>query len=65
MCDRKKCTYPMSKFYIYEDEVPADTRVSTPEDCEECDVDYNCEDAKHCLIVDVEPLPIPHPNPDE
>jgi len=50
--ERKLCTYPMNLFFSYEDEVPADTRVSTPNDCIEChdcmDDDY-C-DATHCLI---------------
>jgi len=56
--ERKRCSYPMSKFYIYEDEVPPNTRVSTPEDCEGCDGledgDGNncCEDEHHCLITE-------------
>lgn len=62
MNDRKRCIYPMSEFYIYEDEVPKGTRVSTPEDCEDCDGMNGCEDSKHCLI---EELSLPHPNPDE
>ena len=45
---RELCKYPMSEFYIYEDEVPEGTRVSTPEECEKCD-DEDC-DVKHCLI---------------
>jgi hypothetical protein len=52
--ERKKCKYPMSEFYIYEDEVPPNTRVSTPEDCEKCDGmgEDCCEDAKFCLITE-------------
>ena len=48
----------MSEFYTYEDEVPADTRVSTPEECESCDGLENeegentCEDVRHCLITE-------------
>ncbi len=48
---RKKCTFPMSKFYIYEDEVPANARVSTPEDCEKCGCS-DCEDVMHCLLFE-------------
>jgi len=44
---RKQCSYPMSEFYIYEDEVPAGMRISTPEECESCDEEC---DVKHCLI---------------
>ena len=64
MDDRKLCTYPMSQFYIYEDKVPKDIRVSKPEDCEDCDgiEDGSCEDSKHCLITII---PLPHFNPDE
>ncbi len=62
MEDRKLCFYPMSKFYIYEDEVPKNVRVSTLEDCEDCDVMKDCEDSKYCLITE---LPLPHINPDE
>lgn len=47
--DRKRCTYPMSQFYIYEDEVPKDERLSTPEDCEKCEV-IGCNDGVHCLV---------------
>ena len=79
--ERKECTHPMSEFYIYEDEVPANTRVSTMEDCKDCYglefehnencpvVDSLCE-TKFCLITEwsiepVEPMKMPHPNPDE
>jgi hypothetical protein len=62
--ERKKCKYPMSQFYIYEDEVPDGTRVCTPEDCVGCDEMPGCEDVKHCLITE-EPITIPHPCPDE
>ena len=51
--ERKRCSYPMSKFYIYEDEVPDGERVSTPEDCEKCDDDC-CQDEKYCLISESE-----------
>lgn len=44
---RVKCAYPMSKFYIYKDEVPKGLRVSTPKDCEGCD---ECCEQSHCLI---------------
>jgi len=50
---RKKCSYPMSEFYIYEDEVEPYTRVSTPEECEECD-DEDC-DSRFCLITEYPP----------
>jgi len=46
--ERKECIFPMSLFYIYEDEIPAGTRVSTPEECEVCD-ETDC-DVKFCLI---------------
>ena len=51
---RVKCSYPMSLFYTYEDEVPDGTKVSTPEDCEKCDGFENdaCEGSRHCLIID-------------
>ena len=51
MAERKKCLYPLSDFYNFEDEVPDDTRVSTTDDCENCD-DPNefCLDTGHCLI---------------
>ena len=50
---RKKCSYPMSKFYIYKDEIPANTRVSTFKDCENCDgfEDNDCSE-RHCLITE-------------
>jgi len=48
--ERKRCTYPMSEFYIYEDEVPANTRVSTTSDCESCD-EADC-DLRNCLITE-------------
>ncbi len=46
--NRKKCREPMSKFYVYEDEVPKNIRVSTPGDCGECQ-ENSCHDS-HCLI---------------
>ena len=60
--ERKRCTYPMSLFYIYEDEVPRGVRVSTSEDCEDCEDMKDCEDSKHCLITEIT---TPHPIPDE
>lgn len=45
---RVPCKYPMSLFYNYEDEIPPNTRVSTPDDCEKCKKDC---DVKHCLIT--------------
>ncbi len=53
--DRIRNKYPMSEFYTYEDEVPADTRVSTIEDCITCDGmgEDSCEDSKHCLITEI------------
>ena len=49
--ERKKCKYPMSKFYIYEDEVPKGTRVSTEKDCKECDFRIcEADNSKFCLI---------------
>jgi len=52
--ERKRCKYPMSQFYIYEDEVPPNTRVSTCEDCITCDDMAICvrDDIKHCLITE-------------
>jgi len=51
--ERKRCSYPMSDFYIYEDEVIAGERVSTIEDCKGCDIFENdCCDDKHCLIIE-------------
>ncbi len=58
---RIRCTYPMSDFHNFEDEVLKGERVSTADDCEDCDID-DCENTKHCLI---EELPFPHPCPDE
>ena len=46
---RIPCSYPMNEFYNFEDEVPAESKVSTPEDCEAC-MEENC-DNKHCLII--------------
>jgi hypothetical protein len=50
---RIRTKYPMSEFYTYEDEVPANERVCTPEDCEKCDGfdGEECED-RHCLIIE-------------
>ena len=50
--DRVRCSYPMSEFYIFEDEVPKDARVSTSEDCIKCDEKRGCGDSKHCLFED-------------
>jgi hypothetical protein len=47
--ERKECTYPMSNFYTFEDEVPDGSRVSTTKDCEVCK--EKCEN-RHCLIED-------------
>lgn len=60
MAKRKRCDYPLSDFYNFEDEVPNGTRVSTLDDC--CDCADDCGEC-HCLIQ--EPLSVPHPNPDE
>jgi hypothetical protein len=49
--DRQKCKYPMSEFYIFEDEVPKGSRASTVEDCEACD-ETEC-DLRHCLIQEI------------
>lgn len=52
---RVKCSYPMNLFYVYEDEVPPNTRVSTPEDCELCKSMMGtnvCEDSPYCLLND-------------
>jgi len=53
--DRIRCKYPMSEYYTYEYEVPANTVVSTPEDCEVCRRLGNddCNGAKHCLMTDL------------
>lgn len=45
---RIPCSYPMSKFYTYKDEVVDGDRTSTTKDCEKCD-EENCENS-HCLI---------------
>jgi len=61
MAKRKKCKHPMSEFYTYEDEVPKDVRVSTTEDCENCDGMTNgddeqcCDDVRYCLITKTQP----------
>ncbi len=47
--ERKRCKYPMSQFYNFEDDVPAGARVSTHNDCEACEEDCNLS---HCLIED-------------
>jgi len=47
--ERKKCQYPWSLFYIYEDEIPQGTTLSTPEDCAECDCADDC-DTGWCLF---------------
>ena len=47
---RIKCPYPLNEFYNYMDEVPTDTRVSTPEDCKKCKEPINDEDCRFCLI---------------
>ena len=62
--NRVRCSYPMNKFYIYEDEVPKNIRISTSDDCRDCDGMGNdsCEEIEHCLITII---PAPHPNPDE
>jgi hypothetical protein len=56
----------MSKFYTFEDEVPKHARVSTFEDCENCDgfKGDDCTDAMYCLIEEP-PIPFPHPMNDE
>ena len=48
--NRVRCSYPMSEFYTFKDEVPTNVRVSTPEDCEKCEGMNGCEDSKHCLF---------------
>jgi len=47
--DRVRCTYPMSNFYNFEDEVPAGTRVSTTADCEACSDECGL---RYCLFQD-------------
>ena len=51
MAGRKKCAYPMSKFYNFEDEVPNNERVSTLEDCEKCEAMNGCDENRHCIIT--------------
>ena len=49
------CTYPMSLFYTYQEDVPPNTRVSTTEDCEKCmegTCDNCCWDTPYCLITE-------------
>ena len=53
--NRVRTKFPMSQFYIYEDKVPDNTRVSTPEDCKICE-DKVCHNSKHCLITE-RPIP--------
>jgi len=53
---RVRCTYPMSDFYTYMDEVPKGTKISTPEDCEKCE-EEDC-DMKYCLFQDMEYDPV-------
>ena len=43
----------MSQFYNYEDEIPEGVRISTPDDCEKCELS-NCNDGKHCLISETQ-----------
>jgi hypothetical protein len=43
---------PMSSFYVYEHEIPPNTRVSNSDDCEKCDNKY-C-DIKYCLITELD-----------
>ena len=45
---RVPCTYPLSEFYTYMDEVVDGDRASTTEDCEKCN-EEDC-DIRHCLI---------------
>ena len=47
--NRKRCTYPMSEFYNYEDEIPEGVRVSDPDSDCSCCTDEDC-DERHCLI---------------
>ncbi len=49
--NRIQCKYPMSEFYAYEDEVPSNTRVSTPEDCEKCD-SLEFDNNEKCTVID-------------
>jgi len=54
---REKCKYPMSKFYIYVDEIPENVRISGCEDCIKCDDMACCQDGndgRHCLITDTQ-----------
>ena len=46
---KTRCEYPMSDYYIYQEDVPSNVRVSGTSDCESCKED--CED-KHCLITE-------------
>lgn len=55
---RAYCTWPMSEFYVFEDEIPDDVRISTSKDCEKCEA-IMClgevkehEDCRHCLITE-------------
>jgi hypothetical protein len=50
---RKLCSYPMSLFFVYEDEVPPNTSVCTMEDCTKCnDRDGQCCSEPYCLITE-------------
>lgn len=46
------CSYPWSEFYLYMEDIPDGTRLSTIKDCETCE-DKDC-DCKYCLIEDPE-----------
>jgi hypothetical protein len=49
---KARCTWPLNQFYLYEEDVPKDTRISTPEDCEKCADKYSCGDGRYCLITE-------------
>ncbi len=49
--DKICCTYPLSDFYTYVEDVPDNVRVSNAADCENCDEDCI---VKHCIITENE-----------
>jgi hypothetical protein len=63
MSNRIKCKYPMSEFYVYEDEIPPNTRVSSNADCKGCygfnndNCDgFKCSNSEFCLITETPDL---------
>jgi hypothetical protein len=53
---RVPCSFPMNKFYNFEDEIPEGVRLNTPEECEKCKDGDDAEiwrelcGGEHCLV---------------